>query len=685
MIDQISVRNFQGIPEQRWDLGKLTKIAGPNGAGKSTVSKALQLLILGKVPGDEVPKTVNGQFEAYCSSGAGEMEISISHSDKGVFSKSWKKSRGSVSTKTRFNGQDVGASTEAKDLLDLKVFDIIGFWRQRPNDQISTLCSLADIDPDTLDQINEDIKRSNSQKKKFEDKLQEAKKALSSHESEMQEAKNESVEEDFDPENAEQQIKDLRQKVNRINERVQSSLDSGSKAKGLQERLDYLKKSMFDEADALNKLSIPSSVGDASHLEAEVEQHKRIFEENSRLEIARQRIEKLRKVSQPTPCAHKQADIDEAKKTIAAAETTAGLSDEDNYVYKAMAGFFEAFKGKKSEFRDQEDYKLTVAFIRSHFSDLSERVKAAQGKMDMSEISALRSKLETMTAARKKYDVDCESYRIAQDEIRDIENQINDSEVREYDKEGHEKALAELSLVRQKIEGKELAISQKKDLEESVRKKSEEISKVEFELSECDVEEVDVDTLREERSHAETTLSGLEEKLTLFIKWKTIRDLADKKESEIEDLGKEVKEAKENEAHFKRKRTLLLERIQDSLSDAADLFLSPERLKFELPESMKNTDRIKFFKHGEDGSKVERGTLSGGEQASFDLALGHALVGKGGVVIQETAEMDQKRLENTCEKLKRSKGQEFSQTVLVGHNLSGLDEENQVFDSVIDF
>lgn len=685
MIDQVHTQNFQGSSSDRWDLGRTTLITGPNGAGKSTVSKALQLIVLGFVPGDEVHKTAGGQFESYCSAGAGSMTIEISVVDFGTVSKTWKKSRGKVSTKLKINGKDAPAATDIAQLLSIKVFDIIGFWRQTPSEQVSTLCTLAEIDPLKLAQIQEELDRVNSEKKTLDQKLGEAKDALKDHEAEMQEKKNDSVEEGFDPEAVESEIKELKEKIQRLDrEAIEIELGE-AKAKNGAERIAFLKNRLLENSEVLATTAAPSTAEDVSGLEAELIDINKACQEIEAVASAKRRIQHLQGVKEPAPPAYRHEDIEELKERIKSAEAGSGLSDKDKWIYEAMAGFFEALKGIKGEYENPADYKRTTGFIRSHFAELSARVKEAEGAMDIERVGAWKRELSQMLETREKYSQLKASWKLSQDEIQSLQKQLSDSTAPSYNKERHDFVLTSLARAKEETEGRELAMRRKAECNAQIEADHKELAKLESAMATAPKDGRTVEQVKDEKTEFEAQCLKLETQLASTYKWRTIKELADKKDSEIQDLSRKVKTAKAQESKVQREKAELLEQIQTKLADTADRMLTPERLTFQLPETMKNNDRIRFYLHKPDGSKTERGTLSGGERASFDLALGQALVGETGIVVQEAAEMDKERILATCDRLEQTHGTARPQLMLVGHSLGWLPDQTKAFDKTLNF
>lgn len=686
MIHQISVKNFQGVTQARWNIGHLTLITGPNCAGKSTVSKALQLVILGRVPGDEVAKTVQAQFEAYCSSGVGFMEIEIDFGDRGVVTKIWTKSRGKVSTKTRLNGKDVPASTDLDKLLEFKVFDIIGFWRQSPSQQITILCELSGVDPVALERLTEELERANSQKKKFMEKLDEAKEALKDHEAEMQIAKNDTTEEGIDPETIEAQIAELRAKSTRLEAKATEIESSSSKVRNATERLDFLKQRMFENTIALSEIVVPEEKqGNIDDLQKQADFFDRQKDEVSRRIMLRSRMDTLRDKRKPSPPAYKKQDISELKEQIASMESGSGVSQKDRWIYEAMSDFFELIRAEKESFQSPVDYKLVQTLMRSHFGELSARVKAGEKGLDLTAMQELKSKLANMEATRSKYDLDLASYAVARDELKDLDEQFAKAEDVSYDKPAHDALLGQISTLKASSTESSNAVQKKKDLQSKIFEDTTEIERLEKQLEAMPKHEGTPESIRVEKLVVDEQICVFESSLTGLVRWKTISDLADKKEEEIKRLGKDVRGAKDEESHLQKKKADLLLQIQNSLSDCADVLLSPDRLTFELPTTSKPTDRIKFYRHKPDGTQVERGTLSGGERASYDMALGHAMVGKDGLVVQEVAEMDRERLLHTCDRLEKAKEFAFPQTLVIGHSLNWLAKERDCFDNLVEF
>ena len=56
-IKKITIEGFHNIKDKTYEFDNLTYFNGPNGAGKSSILQALQLALLGYIPGTDKNKT----------------------------------------------------------------------------------------------------------------------------------------------------------------------------------------------------------------------------------------------------------------------------------------------------------------------------------------------------------------------------------------------------------------------------------------------------------------------------------------------------------------------------------------------------------------------------------------------------------------------------------------------------
>jgi len=663
MINQIAIENFQG-KTGRWNLNNLTVITGPNGVGKSTIVKAAQLLLLGSVPGDSVNDTVGEQYRAYCSEEGGLMSVEVS-TDAGTIRREWKMSKGRVSTQATFNGVDLPAKSSFADLLQVKIFDLARYWDSTPSQQIATLCGLAGVNPADLDRLDKELELVNTEKRNLMDKNKEAKQALVDHEAELQATKEASRLEGANPATVESEIAELQKKADRLSKQIRTEQEGQAQAKANADRLTDLKNRCIETNDELQALRIPMA-DSAEQLEAELVKLENTRSKILDLEKAKKKIETLRgRHKEPMPCAYKDADIQDLTEKIVAAESGAGVDKSATVAYEAASTVFVAAQmAMKARGISEEDRKFVIEAIREACAVYKQAKSALDNQTPLAQVVEWKSKIGVMKKAIADYQLAYAHYQSAYQEIRDIESEIKAVGVVKFDIVRYERVRDEISAIRGNIDARKAAIEKRDRLQANLEKMLAEIATLEAKAPVA--EAVSVESLIAERDAALEAIKPLRADLQSVVAWQTIRNLADKKETEIDRLNKDLDQAKNREKALQSEKARLLESVQTTLADRADRILHPCRLTFELPTTTKATDRIKFLRHSPNGDVVERGTLSGYERVEFDIALAHALVGKDGVVIAEASEIEQANMEKLLASLEAAGG---AQTVIVGHSL----------------
>ena len=125
MIAEVFAQNFKGATFKA-PLGKLTLVVGPNGAGKSSRSQALQLAILGYVPG--TAKRNADIMDAFCTGKEKELRVGIVLGGGHKIERRFSRSRsGSVSMEAYSGGVKVRADDFARALAGVSVVDLSVF------------------------------------------------------------------------------------------------------------------------------------------------------------------------------------------------------------------------------------------------------------------------------------------------------------------------------------------------------------------------------------------------------------------------------------------------------------------------------------------------------------------------------------------------------------------------------
>lgn len=107
-LEQIKIENMHGV-NRTYDLKKLNYFVGPNGAGKSTILQAIQLALLGYIPG--YPKTKTAIFQ-HSSEPHMSVTLKLSDGDNMIcLKRSWD-----------LKGKDVVVSAELPDGFEVEKF-----------------------------------------------------------------------------------------------------------------------------------------------------------------------------------------------------------------------------------------------------------------------------------------------------------------------------------------------------------------------------------------------------------------------------------------------------------------------------------------------------------------------------------------------------------------------------------
>ena len=126
-IKSILIRGMHNVQFQKYDIGDINYIFGRNGAGKSTILQAIQLALLGYIPGH--PKTNAGIFK---HANGPKLEVEIEFDDGNTISRMYTQQGKSVVT-------TVGGTLSASDMeniigeIELPVFDFSRFISQSSN------------------------------------------------------------------------------------------------------------------------------------------------------------------------------------------------------------------------------------------------------------------------------------------------------------------------------------------------------------------------------------------------------------------------------------------------------------------------------------------------------------------------------------------------------------------------
>jgi DNA repair exonuclease SbcCD ATPase subunit len=674
MIKQVNLINFQGTTG-RYNLADLNIINGDNGAGKSTIIKAIQLLLLRTVPSDSVNDIVGDQYNYYCGLEGGEMVIEVT-TDAGTVSRTWSKTKGKVSTRSIINGADAGANTHFMRACGVSIFNVQAFWGMTPSQQVNVICELAGIDPAELESLNEKIEQVVSQKCESIDKVKSASNALKDHEKEIQILVEENrFGQGVNVGQVRSELRQLETEMDDLTKAIDSHTAGEAKRKSNEERLAYVSSRMGEVANELETIVVPSMVTTID-LEEELKKIESIKYEHRQRATIEEKAAKMKGKSQPTPVAVHQADIDDLIGKIRDAESGRGCSDEDKLGYAIGQKIYNALRDLQPVINETERQQCKDV-VREICGKYKSAVLAAESRTPLDQVAAWKSEIDNKRATLKAYDIAYSEWCMTQKEARQLENDLKELKKVPYDEAYHNKILNDLSTRRQDAQKAQSAKDKRARLEKEGEKLASELANLSEAVSQAS-NAVDIDVLRKAKSDNQAKYTLLRESLAGAIEYAKLDELREKKLSQLEDLNKTVQDLKYQESQLMGQKLKLLDAVQEKISLQCGAVTSPMSVDIEIPTITKKnrSEKIKFWLKKPNGDRVERSTLCGAECVEFDLALGIALVGEGGLVSAEVAELTPARLDELFGKLKALK--KPVQKILIGHSLGRFEVDRRV-------
>ena len=676
MIDLILLENFQGR-SGTFTLDKTNIITGGNGAGKSTIFKAISLLLMRKVPTDEVSDTVGDQFAAYCGDAAGHFSIEI-QTEIGSLKRTWTqtKSTKKVTTQAEFNGAKIGANEDFMGLMMSPIFDTVTFWRSTPQKQIATLCSLAGVDPDRLREIDDAIDRANTAKRKASDEHKKAVNGMKDHEGEIQKlVESGRAKDGVNISQSKNEIAHIDKKMDELHDQSTKIKSLALEKKSREERIVVLSESMFTLSDELEQIVIPPPTMTTIDLERELEKLELKRTEYLTISSHQKRLEHLRTLArEPTPPAILPNDLELLREKVAKAEAGAGVSDEDTLGYAIGKKIFEAMRSL-SPVISKDEREQCLGIVRMICGKYKANVEAGQKLPALDQVARWKTDIRNGESLRERYQIAYAEFLSRKKDVETLENDLIELGKVEFDQVHYDRVRDELSAVRR---GKESIAKWKKrrdDIDSQIEKISTEMSDL---LSIRDyVSDESNDSIIEKIDQLRATKQTLADSIVGVIEYEKLCELRDKKEIDVRDLLKASMSASNEEKQLISQKAALLGQVQDVLTARAEKVTDPASITFELPRTTKSTDRVRFWRHEPTGDKVERATLCGAEQVEFDLALAYALVGEGGVIHSECAELTEERMDNLVDRVK-SLSDRGIQSFLVGHTLQRFSKQEGI-------
>lgn len=126
-IKSVEIWGMHNVLHKKYDFSNVNYFFGKNGSGKTTVLQAVQLALLGYIPGTN--KKAQDIFTHSC---APEMKVSLVFDNGYNITRSYKKNGQSVKSETKFVPDEFDPSDIVKD-LELPVFNFSTFLAMSPN------------------------------------------------------------------------------------------------------------------------------------------------------------------------------------------------------------------------------------------------------------------------------------------------------------------------------------------------------------------------------------------------------------------------------------------------------------------------------------------------------------------------------------------------------------------------
>jgi energy-coupling factor transporter ATP-binding protein EcfA2 len=669
MILAVSAKNFQGR-SFNYGLGELTAITGDNGAGKTSVLKAIQLILLGSVPSDEINKIEGDRFAYYCGADSGIMEISVT-SENGTITKKWKKYQGEVTTQTEFGGAKTPARFDAQTALGVKLFNVQEFWELTPSQQIDKICLLAGIDPVALGDINETLERLGTQRKEEVRSLEVECKVIEGYSKKIQDIVNTGIlNENINVEDAKAQLLAQDSEMRSLSAEIEKGKRTNSDIEDYSHKLTSYGDNIASIGAQLESLAVPSGV-DANELEKSfnaMEMARQSLASKAKIE---NKIKELSSKTEPVSPDNEKI-ISDLQEKIINAEAGRGVTQEDKIKFSAFQEFFK----KLLEWEKSEGLELSI--LKAKFKEYAAPLKAIIAKSEdlsaIGEVSKWREQIKALKAENQLYLAKKSEFDYNRKELAQLKFDLGTINYTQFDEEKYRKTIIDLQLAKQANEAKKAQEQLRDGLRASSAKYSAKMLSIRAEL--VKLSPVNIADLENKYKLAEELKGKIQPKYELINSYSTMFDTRESSIKKVEVLKEKIAKISASETKAQNEKLRLLNVVQEKIAQACSSITKPAQIEIEIPTITKRnkSEKIKFWYVKANGERVEQATLSGAQKAEFNVALGYALTGNEGVVV---AEIDSLTGENALKLVEKIQGLSAGfkmQTVLVGHSIKQLKE-----------
>lgn len=162
-LTKISITGMHKVGQKSYDLNELSYFVGPNGAGKSTVLEAIQLALLGYIPG--YAKT----NESIMKHASGPVMAVVAELDSGIsITRTWSRVGSSVTSKTDVSGYD-GEFSDLLSDIELPIFNFDEFRSMTANKLKEWFISFLPSSCESIDLRDELIKEAETRSLPYEE------------------------------------------------------------------------------------------------------------------------------------------------------------------------------------------------------------------------------------------------------------------------------------------------------------------------------------------------------------------------------------------------------------------------------------------------------------------------------------------------------------------------------------